>query len=87
MFDRVNQYKLYRLVCLVCFAALLVAWLVEFDSGVPRTPDAPERRWLRVAIYAYEVRKEIFPPGDEGHKKTRFRGLCSGRVYLPITGE
>lgn len=52
-----------------------------------RTPDAPERRWLHVAIYAYEVRKEISPPGDEGHKKTRFRGLCSGQVYLPITGE
>jgi len=49
-------------------------------------PNAPERRWQRVAIAACEERKEISPPGDEGHKKTRFRGLCSGLVYLPITG-
>lgn len=49
--------------------------------------NAAERRWQRVAIAACEARKEISPPGDEGHKKTRFRGLCSGQVYLPITGE
>lgn len=49
--------------------------------------NAAERRWQRVAIAACEVRKEISPLGDEGHKKTRFRGLCSGQVYLPITGE
>lgn len=49
--------------------------------------NAAERRWQRVAIAACDVRKEISPPGDEGHKKNRFRGLCSGQVYLPITGE
>ena len=49
--------------------------------------NTPERCWLRVVKSVCEDREETFPVVDEGHKKTRFRGLCSGQVYLPITGE
>lgn len=49
--------------------------------------NTPERCWLRVVKSVCEDREETFPVGDEGHKKTRFSGLCSGLVYLPITGE
>lgn len=47
-----------------------------FKGGSERLKrlNAVQRRWQRAAIAACEERKEISPAGDEGHKKTRFRG-------------